>query len=591
MSPDTNISHEAPELNKESRIRRVPNATERKSMLSKLGKSLTDIQLFASSSDEEMLCSNDVSPKLSEHETTEPRRVSYRRAIRRRTMDNSQRLSSPNATERRSVFSKLGKKSMRDVQPSPSSSDFELVFSSEGSQESPNNETTRRLLRRVSRRCTIDNGQRLTPSRVRSDKKAIVRSLSSDEADRLDTMNEQTLSIDLEHSCNSPKKRPNTIGLNYDSKCPSPIRSPIKAFRQISKSYSKRWISPEDGSSNEFLANGNDPSVCTTSEDSSSANADPQVTFLALLNHINPKSNTTMKTRQEKMERQLTFQKVEALIKKHPKLCRSEYLFQAFTSKLADEDGDEDVDDEVYPLHFLSSVNAPVSTIQACYRAYEPAMQCNRSNIGSPLHYACYYGTSNDVIQFLIMKEPKNLARVNVDGRTPLLMACLNPNTKHTIDILSIVGMLSIKTDRADKYGNRPLHLVCSQTPTVEIVHLVVDVVKDFNTSAVNKLGQTPLHLAVSGQHADVSIVKVLLKVETKSAAPYITDKRGQTPLHVAVHYYGTKENNNYDKNIIIYLARKYPETLTVQDADGKTPADIATQYNLGTKMIKILTP
>jgi ankyrin repeat protein len=277
------------------------------------------------------------------------------------------------------------------------------------------------------------------------------------------------------------------------------------------------------------------------------------------------------------------FKKVSTLIKDYPRLCQATYQFIGHD------------ENEIYPLHFLCSVNAPVSTIRLCYRANEGAMRCNNSDIGTPLHYACFYDTSIDLIQYLIMKEPKSLARVNIDGRTPFLLTCLNSNVNTNLDIVSVVGMLSINTSRSDRFGNKPLHLVCSNVkPTIELIELIASVTKDVNAFAMNRSGQTPLHLAVAYPKADLTTVKTLIKMQIDTAAQFTTDKKGQTPLHVAVGCYGSlhdKKSHAYDKNIIYYLARKYPQTLHIQDLVGNTPMDIAQQLNLGSRIIKALTP
>lgn len=103
----------------------------------------------------------------------------------------------------------------------------------------------------------------------------------------------------------------------------------------------------------------------------------------------------------------------------------------------------------------------------------------------------------------------------------------LSPVPHHT-DLLSSIALAT----RQDEDGDTPLHIAVVQGEVVIVCRLLQILAGRRSPDIFNNLRQTPLHLAVITQQAD--LVEVLLRA---GADPAALDRNGQTSLHLCCEY------------------------------------------------------
>ncbi|CAB0029428.1 unnamed protein product, partial [Trichogramma brassicae] len=149
----------------------------------------------------------------------------------------------------------------------------------------------------------------------------------------------------------------------------------------------------------------------------------------------------------------------------------------------------------------------------------------------SPVHLICLGDVVDDFLEFFfrINDEMQKMVRVDAQdvlGRTPLHLA-LEFNNKEAIKLLLKRGA---SPNIANEDGLTPLHLICNDCHDAhELAEIFFDteVNQLVEVDARDKLGQTPLQVAVSRGHKNLA--RLLL---TKGADPNIADDYGLTPWH-----------------------------------------------------------
>lgn len=101
-------------------------------------------------------------------------------------------------------------------------------------------------------------------------------------------------------------------------------------------------------------------------------------------------------------------EKIVEIIREYPQHCREMYNFDLFH--------------EVFPLSALCALGATVSTVEACFHAYKDAIKESDALVGTPVHYACAYKASLDIVKYLVKEEPGALRESNQFARMPLHM-------------------------------------------------------------------------------------------------------------------------------------------------------------------------
>ena len=219
-----------------------------------------------------------------------------------------------------------------------------------------------------------------------------------------------------------------------------------------------------------------------------------------------------------------------------PKLCE---ILLKHTAKIdvADEDGNQ-------PLHLAcnrghTNTGSLLLSHGADVRAVDHVGQ-------TPLHMAA--GGEKDCPKLceILLKHAAKIDVADEDGNQPLHLACNRGHTNtgslllsrgadvravdhvgHTALLLFSKHITGSQIIRVDTQGNYALH-IASRDGMSTAVQLLVDLGAD--TNAVNKHGQTPLHMAADREKNCPELCEILLKHAAKINA---VDDDGNQPLHL----------------------------------------------------------
>jgi uncharacterized protein len=193
------------------------------------------------------------------------------------------------------------------------------------------------------------------------------------------------------------------------------------------------------------------------------------------------------------------------------------------------------------------------------------------TNLGhTPLHIACERYKLDLVQVYLDHKaRPECLDRNN---NTPLHILLMSPG-RDTIakDILDVFLKTGVRINSKNNEGNDPLLLACAKGYT-KVCQLLLQ--NGGNPRVVNDMGNTVVHQCAASGHSE--LVEMLLDL----AIPFISilNSEGDTPLHIAV------KNNHAD--VAAVLLRK-GSSLTLKNQAGKTPVDLVSNLEKNIFAIK----
>ena len=111
------------------------------------------------------------------------------------------------------------------------------------------------------------------------------------------------------------------------------------------------------------------------------------------------------------------------------------------------------------------------------------------------------------------------------------------------------------------------LHIACCHDPPADIIKLLLEANPDATMCRSHPYGELPLHFATGYNTASVDVIQLLVQVCPSSVSAQNT--LGVSPLHQACIFHAPYE-------VIAILAAAHPEALYIQDANGRTPWDIA---------------
>jgi hypothetical protein len=317
------------------------------------------------------------------------------------------------------------------------------------------------------------------------------------------------------------------------------------------------------------------------------------------------------------------------LIATNPKLCHRKYQFPSSF------DGDW-----LYPLHVICALNASLDTVKACYKAYPDAILHHSVSIGGPIHYACYYGATLDVIKYLTKKDTNSLEQANIaQGKTPLHLVCSNcDRNPYRLDTLCfLTERCPNAAAMTDVNGSTPLNVLCTllqdNESNVQILNMVEDltevcpnagivkakdntwplwnaldnkhdiqvnytaIIKDLIVSNVectklmyqtdeeeeyNECGTSILHRAIQ-MDAPMSIVKDILRAHPKGCI--VPDTKGRIPL-----FYLLTEKESPSLALIQLLVHQAPETIDFL-YDNEIPHTCAQRLQLHPDIVSFLNP
>mmetsp|Transcript_22921 Transcript_22921/g.47821 ORF Transcript_22921/g.47821 Transcript_22921/m.47821 type:complete len:293 (-) Transcript_22921:678-1556(-) len=207
----------------------------------------------------------------------------------------------------------------------------------------------------------------------------------------------------------------------------------------------------------------------------------------------------------------LEHEALSQLLLQYPGICLRTYEFKW-------EDGQTR---ELYPFAMLCCMKPPLSLVELMYNSNPKAIAMRESRRGSlPLHYACAFEASLDVVQFLFSKHPD-----------------------------------AVKTPRKDMVF--PIHLACGYyMGQPEVINFLLDQYPNGASQRCSDLYWFPLHSAAQGG-APVSVMERLHSIFPDSITGL--DKYGKTPLHTACRSKGNSEN-------VAFLVRVGREALNMED-------------------------
>ncbi|CAB0038536.1 unnamed protein product [Trichogramma brassicae] len=185
-------------------------------------------------------------------------------------------------------------------------------------------------------------------------------------------------------------------------------------------------------------------------------------------------------------------------------------------------------------------------------------------------HVACEYGLEDVVQKFLELGQDPNLL-VQKTGNSSLYLA-LSHDQKEVSRLLLKHGA---DPSLANKDGRTPLHVLGENiwnSPDMEMIFELKKKLKPGQVDARDKLGNTPLHLAVSSILNNAKlVVRALLEI---GANPNVANDDGLTPMHIIC------KRRCFDGLAELFWKisddMKQPVQLDARDKLGNTPLHLA---------------
>lgn len=97
-------------------------------------------------------------------------------------------------------------------------------------------------------------------------------------------------------------------------------------------------------------------------------------------------------------------------------------------------------------VHYLCKCDPPLFIVEALVDANAEALYISNKNMWQPLHMACRYGASNDVINYLYHRNPSAVWQTDTNSGTPVLHLALGKKQFKDYSLMkNIVGQNSKK--------------------------------------------------------------------------------------------------------------------------------------------------
>uniref|UniRef100_A0ABD2W939 Uncharacterized protein n=1 Tax=Trichogramma kaykai TaxID=54128 RepID=A0ABD2W939_9HYME len=197
-------------------------------------------------------------------------------------------------------------------------------------------------------------------------------------------------------------------------------------------------------------------------------------------------------------------------------------------------------------------------------------------------HVACEYGWEDVVQKFLELGQDPNLL-VQRTGNSPLYLA-LSHNKREVSRLLLKHGA---DPNVANKDGRTALHVLGENywnSPNMEMIFELKKKLKPGQVDARDKLGNTPLHLAVPSHSTNAKlVVQALLQIGSN---PNVANDEGLTPMHIICKR--CCNDGLWELFWNISDDMKQPVSLDVRDKLGNTPLHYALKYK-NLDMIELL--
>jgi ankyrin repeat protein len=186
------------------------------------------------------------------------------------------------------------------------------------------------------------------------------------------------------------------------------------------------------------------------------------------------------------------------------------------------------------PLHVAAQTNAPIETLKVLISHKKSCASVKNSDGKVPLHYAAALGeyATIEVIDILIDAYPSGPAIKEMKNNScPLHYACAFRASENVINNL-ITSYPTISLER-DKSGNFPIHLAIIYGASSSVLLKLVEVSPEC-AKEVDGKQRLPLHLAIQ-YCSPVDLISALIRSYPRSLG--IPDLNGRIPIHLAFKY------------------------------------------------------
>uniref|UniRef100_A0A6U5F979 Uncharacterized protein n=1 Tax=Corethron hystrix TaxID=216773 RepID=A0A6U5F979_9STRA len=194
----------------------------------------------------------------------------------------------------------------------------------------------------------------------------------------------------------------------------------------------------------------------------------------------------------------------------------------------------------------------------------------------TPIHVAICSGDPNKIEKEFISCCPDDLLKVDDKCLTPLNLACSINSQSELVEALVLINPKAAQYP--DQYGTWPLHMATRYSDSEEAIRLLVSV---FPEALLEKddFGNTPLNISIK-RNLPPNVIKFLL--ETNPQATIIPDEDGSFPLH-------NLRKSGHFFNLTKRLMMAAPEALMVQNKFGCTPLHVAIEANVPINVISLM--
>lgn len=151
---------------------------------------------------------------------------------------------------------------------------------------------------------------------------------------------------------------------------------------------------------------------------------------------------------------------------------------------------------ELLPIHLaLSRPDVPLSFLEALIFAYPKALTKKETSFGrNCLHIAFKSGVSDDIITYLIHRNPKLVEMQDTMGRLPLHYAISNSRSIEIIKELVHQYPSSLKAQ--DVSGWAPIHVAAGNNASLQLIIFLISVSPDVVLQKSYVRGKLPLQIA-----------------------------------------------------------------------------------------------
>lgn len=148
------------------------------------------------------------------------------------------------------------------------------------------------------------------------------------------------------------------------------------------------------------------------------------------------------------------------------------------------------------PLHYLVWARPPTDLVERLLQLAPDAVQRRGTVFGwLPLHFACGYEASVDVVQLLLEAYPKATEVQDNDGDLPLHIACYNGLSTNIVRML--LETYPKATEISNNKGYLPLHCACKYESSLETVKVIYETFPEAITRK-DSYGKLPADYAYS---------------------------------------------------------------------------------------------